>query len=177
MLIIHEAGNLFVGDDAPNNGKHLNLQTIKLPTLEEKTVDHFAGGAIGEISIGGMGLSKLESTFKVAGYDPQIMSQFGLGSYESLPFTYYGALRDKQGGRLIELKVIMFGRLTKIDGDEHQRGDLLGHDHAISEILKYSVFYDGKEKYWYDWNTSDWRVDGVSPMADRRNILRIGGGQ
>ncbi|ACI92724.1 putative phage major tail tube protein [Afipia carboxidovorans OM5] len=177
MLIIHEAGALFVGDDGPDNGKHVNLLTIKLPTLEEKTSTHFAGGAIGEISVGGLGLSPLEATFKLAGYDPQTMSQFGLGAAGSRPYTYYGALRDKQGGRVIELKSIMYGRLTKIEGDEYQRGDLLGHDHAISEILRYQVYYDGKEKYFYDFFNSDWRVDGVSQNADVRNILRIGGGQ
>lgn len=176
MLVIQEAMTLFVGDDGPNNGKHLNLTSIKLPTLEEKSTDHFAGGAIGEISISGLGLSKLESTFKISGYDPQSMSQFGLGSKQQLPFTVYGALRDKQGGNLIELKCIMRGRMTKLEGDESRRGDLLGHDHTIMDIYHYELWYDKKEKYYYDFFTSDWRVDGISQNADVRNILRIGGG-
>ena len=175
-LIINEAATLFVGDDGPDNGKHLNLTSIQLPTLEEKTADHFAGGAIGEISIGGLGLSKLESTFKLIGFDPQSMSQFGLGTKQSLPYTCYAAVRDKQGGRAIEVKAIMQGRLIKIAPDETRRGELMGHDHSIAEILRYQLWFDGKEKYFYDFFTSDWRVDGVSQNADVRNILRISGG-
>lgn len=174
-LIIQEAVNLFVGDDGPGNGKHLNLVSIKLPSLEERSQDHFAGGAIGEISIGGLGLNKLESTFKIVGFDPQVMSAFGLNARQSLPFTCYGGLRDKQGGRLIEIKAIMQGRLGKIEPDETRRGELMGHDHMIHEILRYQLWYDNKEKYFYDFFTAEWRVDGVSQNADLRNILRISG--
>lgn len=176
MLIINEAFNLFVGDDGPNNSKHLNIQGLQLPTLEEKTADHLPGGAIGEIGIGGLGLSKLECTFKLAGYDPQVMSQFGLGSRQGLPYTFYGAMRDKQGGRVIEVKSVMQGRLVRLATDELRRGDPTGHDHSITEILRYTLWFDGKEKYFYDFFTTDWRVDGVTQNADVRNILRIGGG-
>jgi P2 family phage contractile tail tube protein len=112
MLFFHEATNLFVGDNGPNNSKHLSLESVKLPTLEEITADHHAGGAIGAVKIGGLGLNALEVSFKIKGYDPQIMSQFGLGNRGRLPFTIYGAVRDKKAGRLVELKAVLEGRLT-----------------------------------------------------------------
>lgn len=172
-LFIQEAVNLFVGDDGPNNSKHLVLSTIKLPALEEKSQTHFAGGAIGEVSIGGLGLSALESTFGIKGHDPQIMSQFGLGQRRSQNYTVYGAVRDIKGNRPIELKAVMQGRLARLEGDELARGELVGHNHAIHEILHYQLWFDKQEKYYYDFFTSEWRVDGVTQNADIRNILRI----
>lgn len=174
-LFIQEATNLFVGDDGPDNSKHLTLDTLKLPTFEEKSQSHHAGGAIGEITIGNLGLNALECTFGVKGYDPQIMSQFGLGLRRSLPFTVYGAIRDLQGGGVVELKCIMQGRLAKLEGDDLKRGELIGHSHTIQEILHYQVMFGNKEKFYYDFFTSDWRVDGVSQNGDIRSILRIPG--
>ena len=166
---------LFVGDDGNDNSKHLNIESVKLPTLEEASQEHNAGGAIGAITIGSLGLKALEVSFKVKGFDPQIMSQFGLGGSNSLPYTCYGAIRDKKGGGLIELKVVMRGRLGKMDSDELKRGDLVGHDHMIHEITHYEMWWNQREKYYYDWLASDWRVDGVSQNADVRQILRIPG--
>jgi P2 family phage contractile tail tube protein len=174
-LFIFEAMNLMVGDDGNDNSKHLNLDSVKLPTLEETSQDHNPGGGIGEISIGNLGLKKLEVTFKIKGFDPQIMSQFGLGGANSLPYTCYGAIRDKKGGSLIEVKAVMRGRLGKLESDELKRGDLIGHDHMIHEITHYELWWNQKEKYYYDFFASDWRVDGVSANADQRAILRIPG--
>lgn len=174
-LMIHEATNLFVGDDGPNNSKHLNLESVKLPTLEEIMQTFYPGGAIGEIEVGGLGLRKLEMTFKVKGHDPQILSQFGLGTRERRPYTCYGLVRDKQGNRPVELKAIVHARLGRIEGDELKTGELIGHDHALHEIWHYELYWDGKEKYFYDFQSSDWRVDGIAQNSDMRNILRIPG--
>lgn len=174
-LFIQEAVNLFVGDDGPNNSKHLVLEGLKLPTLEEIAQKHYAGGAIGEIEVGGLGLKALQSTFKIKGYDPQIMSQFGLGTRANMPFTIYGAIRDKKGNSYKELKAVLHGRLAKVEVDDMKRGELIGADHMIHEIVHYELFWDKAEKYYYDYFTSEWRVDGASQNAAIRNILRIPG--
>jgi phage tail tube protein FII len=173
-LLIQEAANLYVGDDTPNANKRNNLTSLKLPTLEEISASHHAGGAIGEIEVGGLGLRALQLTFKLAGHDPQVQSQFGLGQRGRQPFTTYGLIRDKGiSNRAIEVKAIAWGRLGRIEGDEFTRGDsLLGHDHMVHEILRYGVWFDGAEKYYYDWETGTWRVDGVDQNADERSILR-----
>jgi P2 family phage contractile tail tube protein len=173
-LLIQEGANLYVGDDTPNANKRNNLASIKLPTMEEITATHHAGGAIGAINVGGLGLSPLEATFKQTGWDPQTLSQFGLGQRGRQPYTCYGIVRDKGiSNRAIEVKAIMWARLTRIESDEFTRGDsLLGHDHTLSEILRYGVWFDGAEKYYYDWEAGTWRVDGVDQNADERSILR-----
>lgn len=172
MLYVQEAANLFVGDDTPNASKHHNLMSIALPTLEEKSSDHYAGGAIGEIAIGGLGLNKIESSFKLMGYDPQVQSKFGVAN---TPFTCYGLIRDKMSNRPIEVKSILWGRIGRIGTDEFSRGNPMQHDLMIHEILRYICYFDGVEKYWYDWKTSDWRIDGSQRNADERRILRIPG--
>jgi len=173
-LLIQEGTNLYVGDDAPNANKRNNLSSIQLPTMEEISSTHHAGGAIGEIEVGGLGLKAFQATFKVAGWDPQIMSQFGLGTRGRIPYTSYGLIRDKGiSNRAIEVKAIMWGRLGKIEGEAFERGDkILGHDHMIHEILRYIVYFDKQEKWYYDWETGTWRVDGVDQNQDERDILR-----
>jgi len=173
-LLIQEAVNLYVGDDAPNANKRNNLASIKLPTLEEITSSHHAGGALGAIEVGGLGLAALEATFKQTGWDPQTLSQFGLGQRGRIPYTCYGLVRNKDiTNKAIEVKAIMWGRLARIESDEFSRGDnLIGHDHTIKEILRYAVYFDGAEKYYYDWENGTWRVDGVDQNADERRILR-----
>ena len=74
----------------------------------------------------------------------------------------YGAIRDKRGNGLIELKSVMEGRLAKIEGDDLQRAELASHDHTFHEIWHYELWWDKKEKFFYDFLTSEWRVDGVS---------------
>jgi P2 family phage contractile tail tube protein len=173
LVLIQEAVSLFVTDTGPDNGKHLTLESVQVPTLEEKSQDYYAGGAIGELAVGGLGLSKLEVTFKCKGHDPQILSQFGLGSVARRPFTVYGLLRDKKTNKAIETKGVIEGRLAKINSDEQSRGALIGHDYMIHEIVYYELSYDKKQKYLYDWFNSIWSVDGVVQNQDMRDILRI----
>ncbi|MFC2252503.1 phage major tail tube protein [Labrys portucalensis] len=173
-LIIQEAANIFLGDDSPDNSKHRSLASVKLPALEELTQNHHGGGAIGAIEIGGLGLKELDCTFKLNGWDPQAMSMFGLGAGRQ-NFTVRGLLRNKDlTNRPITIRAIINARLVSITSDEFKRGDLLGHDYALKEIFRYQVFYDGAEKYFYDFLTSEWRVDGVDQNAEERAALGIG---
>ena len=175
-LFIQEGLNLFLGDDGPNNSKHQNIEDVKLPELEELTQNFHPGGAIGQVEVGGMGLKALEFTFKIKGWDPQVLSQFGVGSKNMLPYTFYGMVRDKNGNLPLEVKAIVRGRMTKVGMDNIKRGDLMGSDFAIREVLHYELYFDKVEKYFYDFFGSDWRVDGVDQFADERTILRIPSG-
>ncbi len=82
-LYILEAANLFCGDDDPSNSKHLAIQEFKLPDLQAIYQDHHAGGARVQIELE-VGIQKFEPTFKLAGYDPDLLAQFGLGSKTSI---------------------------------------------------------------------------------------------
>lgn len=171
-IYVMEAVNLFVGDHDPTASKHLTIQEMKLPTLQAIYADHHAGGALVQIEIE-LGIQKLEPTFKLAGVDPALLREFGLGSRLKNVFTAYGKIIDKRAGRAIEAKSIMEGRLGKIEPDAFQRGELMGHEYAINEITHYELWFDEKEMIVWDFYTNTWRVNGVDENADTNRILRI----
>ena len=172
-VIIWEAANLFAGDDDPANSKHLTIQNIQLWQPKEKTQEHHPGGGIGAITIGGLGFEPPEVNFKLVGSDAQTKALFGIGSNGTRPYTIYGALRDKNGGRLIERKVVVFGRMTEVGENEFKRGELIEQDHTITEVTHYELWEDKKEVYYYDFFGSVWRVNGTNQLATTNAILRI----
>lgn len=172
-VIIWESANLYAGDNGPNNSKHLTLQSIIIPQLKEKRAEHTPGGGVAAISIGMMTLEALEVAFKLAGTDPQTKAQFGLGATGSQFYTIYGVLRDKNGGRAIERKAVVKGRLVECLEEEFTRGKVTTQDHKISEITHYELYEDKAEVYYYDFFSSIWRVGGADQRADVNAILRI----
>lgn len=173
-IYVMEAANLFCGDDDPTQSKHLTLDQLKLPVLQEKQVNHHPGGSLFEIQMS-MGHQALEATFNLKGLDPQLLGQFGLGSRIRQRYTAHGVVRDKKTNRAIETKAIMEGRLSKNEMDAFRRGEFIGHDYMIGEIMHYELFFDGAEKIYWDFFTQEWRVDGRSENADERRILRLAG--
>ena len=172
-LIVNHAFNLFVGDAGPDNTKHLIIKNLKLPDMEELTQAHHSGGSWGGIEVGGLGMKELMCQFKLTGWDVQTMSQFGINNRVMYPFTAYGNAMSKATGRNIPIKTVMKGRLVSIKRPEMKRGELLEVDHEIKEILHYEEYHDNQEKYWWDWQSTVWRVDGVVQNQDEINNLAI----
>lgn len=172
QLYILEAANLFCGDHDPSKSKHLTLEEIKLPTLQAMYADHHPGGGLVQVEVE-VGVEKLEATFKLKGFDPDLLGQFGLGSSGRKTYTVYGAVRDKRSGRAIEVKAILEARLGKIEGDAFKRGEAQSHDYALNEIMRYEVWFDGKEKILWDFFTNEYRVDAIDQYSDINKILRI----
>jgi len=171
-LFIIEAANLFCGSHDPSNSKHLSIQELKLPTLEADYQDHQPGGSRVGIEIE-VGIKKLEPTFKLVGFDPALLIQFGLGSKVKNLYTAYGEIKDRRTGKSTELRAVMEGRLGKIEADAYKRGDLPATDYAINEITHYEVYFDGQEKIFWDFWTNAWRVNGTDENATTNAILRI----
>ncbi|ELT47216.1 phage major tail tube protein [Brucella intermedia] len=171
-LYILEAANLFCGDADPTNSKHLAIQELKLPDLQAIYQDHHAGGARVQIEIE-VGIQKLEPTFKLAGFDPAVMTQFGLGSKIKNVYTAYGEIKDRRTGGSIEMKAIMEGRLGRVAPDAFQRGEVAANEYAINELTHYEIWWGGSEKLFWDFWTNQWRIDGVDQNEATNRILRI----
>ncbi|HVR54266.1 MAG TPA: phage major tail tube protein [Pseudorhodoferax sp.] len=169
-----EMANLFCGDHDPQKSKHLTLEELKLPDLQEETTDHTPGGGIGSIDIAVGGISKLEPTFKLKGWDPLLMREFGIGTSTAKRFTAYGVIRDKKTGRQFEAKAVLEGRLSRIAPDAFTRGDAMGHEYGISEVYHYELFFDGAEEVYFDLWTNTVRIGGEDRFATANRILRIG---
>lgn len=175
-VFIMEAANLFVGDHDPQNSKFLTLEELKLPDLQETMVDHTPGGGKFGVEFGVGVVEKLEPTFKLKGWDMPLLRNFGLGSKSRRPFTAYGVVRDKKTGKALEAKAIMEGRLSRVAPDAFTRGETMGHEYAINEVLHYELFFDGSEEIYWDFFTNTFRLGGVDPDPDFNNILRISNG-
>lgn len=173
-LFLWEGANLFAGDHDPTSSNHLTLETIKLPELEEMMSEHHPGGSKVQVEVG-VGIKKLEPTFKTKGFQPHLLRLFGLGSGLKKTFTVYQAYNDKRTGRIIENKAIIVGRLGKIAPDEGKRGEVQGHDYAINEVWRYEVYFDGKEELYWSFETGEFRVGGQSTNRETNAILRIPG--
>jgi phage tail tube protein FII len=170
-----EGMNIFPGTDMTDRSKHLTLTNLTLPDLEEKTVEHRGGGAIGALDIGTGSLNALMVKFKLGAIDAQAMGLFGIGAIQVQPYTIYGVARDKLNGGAFEEKVIIWGRMTKLAANEFKRGDQTEQDHEIKQIIHYEYYFNTKEIFWYDVKSNDWRVNGASQNGDANAILRIGG--
>jgi uncharacterized protein len=176
-IYIPEALNIFVTDQGPDNSKHLTISDVTLPVLKEKTMEHHPGGAIGSIQIGGLGIEPLDLGFKLVGVDPQSLAQFGIGAAGArVPYTVYGAVRDKQTGKAIALQCMCLGRMVEASSGTFKRGDANQQTHKIQEITLYSLFWNNAELYYYDFFNSIWRVNGVSQVSDVNAILQISSG-
>lgn len=171
-IYIMESVNLFCGDDDPTNSKHLTLEEMKFPDLSAIYVDHMPGGAPVGIEVE-VGISKLEPTFKLKGFDFPLLRQFGLGSRIKHRYTAYGAIRDKRSGKLLESKGILEARLGKIEGEAIKRGEAAAHDYALNEVTHYELWMDGTREFYWDFWTNTLEIGGTSQTSDSNRILRI----
>lgn len=169
-----EAVNLFCNDHDPDQSKHLTISELKLPDLAEIFVDHHPGGSNVAVEFA-MGVQKLEPTFKLNGYDPDLLTQFGLSTRYRNMFTAYGVIRDQRTGREIESKSRIEARLGRVAPDSYQRGELQGHEYAMNSVTHYEIWFNGVEKIFWDFFTNAWRVDGVDQNKEANSILRIPG--
>ena len=169
---VMEAATLFCGDHDPTASKHLTLSELQLPALQEMFVDHHPGGSRVQIELP-VGIQKLEPSFKLLGWDPDLLGQFGLGSAATKMYTAYGVVRDKKSGVAIQAKAIMEGRIGKIESETFKRGEVQHHDYSINGVTHYELWFDGKEKVYWDFFSTEWRIDGVAQNDDERRLLNL----
>lgn len=183
-LIVLEAVNLICGDEgdnvSPGESTHLELQELKLPGLEEGFVDHNAGGSMLGIEVP-MNINRLEATFNLAGWKPEVMSMIARSSIGYSRFTAYGVLRDRKTGNANDMRADLWGRLGRVNPTAYRKGDLQAHEYAIRAITHYELAYQTgpgteKELYYFDFFSSERRVGGIDLNKEINQILRIPGG-
>lgn len=171
---IMEAVNLFAGDHDPSNSKHLTLEEFKLPDLQEMYQEHMPGGGAVQVEFA-VGIQKLEPTFKLKGFDPELLTQFGLGSKRLTRFTGYGVMRDQRTGEAIQSIASIEGRLGKVAPDAYKRGELNGDEYSISQVMHYELSFGGRELIYWDFFTNTLRMNGVDQQAETNRMLGIEG--
>jgi P2 family phage contractile tail tube protein len=157
-----DMANLFAGDDDPTKSQFMVIETIKLPMLQEKTKEHMPGGGVMGVKIGMRAIEPLEVTFKLRGFNPDVMNKFGLSSPHRHRYTIRGSVRDLREGNSFPVVAVVEGRLVKVAADDFRREDGIAHDYEIAEIMKYQLMWNNQEKYYIDFFAGPigWRVDG-----------------
>ena len=167
-----DAANLFVGDDDPTNSLFLILKNVKLPSLEEVTKEHMGGGAVAGIELGMRAIQPLKFPFQLEGFNPEQISRFMPGSGR-IKYTMRGNIRDIRDHTDLEVKAVIEGRMTKVEMSEFEKEKGINTDYEIKEVAFYSLFYNGVEKFYFDYfsGPAGVRMDG-QPMfpALSRNL-------
>lgn len=173
-VYLMKAVNLFCGDHDPTKSKHLTIAELKLPDLQAIYADHAPGGGMVSVEFE-VGVEKLEPTFKLNGFDPDLMAEFGLGAKIRNVFTAYGVIQDQRTGREIESKAVIEARLGRVAPDAFTRGEMQGHEYAMNSVVRYDLFFDNSPLIEWDFFTNKWRIKGVDQNAETNRILRIPG--
>lgn len=116
-----------------------------------------------------MGYEKLEFSFKMPGFDPQILKLFGLRPGFENPFMITGALVDEDGTEHSAVMTIR-GFLKQADAGTWKGGDQAENDYMVS-VNYYKLEVDGDPIYEMD--DFDILVGGVSQRAGIRNALLL----
>lgn len=64
-------------------------------------------------------------------------------------------------------------RLGKIEGDAFKRGEAQSHDYALNQVMHYELWFDNREKLWWDFFTNEYWLDGIDHNAEANRIIRI----
>lgn len=177
-----ESVNMICGDtgdgSAPGVSTHLVLQELKLPGLEENYVDHAPGGAAIAIEIP-THMNRLEATFNLAGWDPEIMTFISREERRYQRFSVYGLIRDRRTSEALQGYAVIEGRIGRVNPTAFRKGDLMAHEYSIRAITHYELYMQlGKgeepwEVYWWDFFTSTKRIGGEDQNKDLVKLLAL----
>lgn len=169
--LIMEGANLFVGND-PTASNHLILSELRLPSLERNYVDHAAGGGAVAIEVD-THLNKLEASFTLAGWQPQVIGFIHGGDQT---FQIYGLVRDRRSGRALEAMAIIQGRIGRVTPSPYSRGTVMGHDYAIRAIMHYTLTLDFQPIFSWDWYSNSIFTNQSNEMLGMLGMFQRGFG-
>jgi len=162
---------LYVND---NTNLALDIETLKLPPLEEITETFQPGGADMEIEIGGLGVKALTMQFKLKSHTPETIGLFGGAPGARNNFTGKKLVISEEDGSEHEHAIDVVGRLSKIDGEEMSAGKATGYDHEIKSIWTYTEYWDGRVMHRFNFAKGGWDVRNFEPVNESRRRVLFG---
>jgi len=158
--------NLFVD----GKGQAGQLQGFTPPKLELKMEEYRAGGMFSSVDIE-MGLNKLECSFSLFGYDPEVLALMGVRSGTGTPYIARAALEDFDG-TVTGMKYTMRGKMKVQDHGELKPGELSPLKCDLS-LAYYKLEHGNRIIHEIDVENMVYIVDGVDIMAAQRAALGI----
>jgi P2 family phage contractile tail tube protein len=173
--MVLDAAAIFVGDDDPTDAEFLSIKSVKIPALRERTKDHSGGGAVMAIQIGMRYIEPLELTFRLEGFNERPMGRFMSSGPERINYTIRGSVRDLRTHAERPVRAIINGRMTKVEPGDFSKDQGIETDYQIMEILRYQLFIDNVEKYYFDYfaGPAGVRIDGTEPFRSMARNLGL----
>jgi uncharacterized protein len=152
----------------------LDIETMKLPTLEEITETFQPGGSDLEIEIGGLGVKALSLEFKLKSHTPESLALFGGAPGVRNSFTGKKLVISEEDGKEHEHAIDVQGRLNKIDGEALAAGKATGYDHTIGSIWTYTEYWDSRVMHRFNFKKGGWDIRNFEPVNDSRRRILFG---
>ncbi|ASV85971.1 phage major tail tube protein [Ochrobactrum quorumnocens] len=141
---------------------------VTLPVPTEKLEELRNAGMIMPIDVP-LGYEKLESGFKMSGFDPQVIQLFGLAVGQEREFMITGALAHEDG-TVVNATAYIRGRLMKNDHGSWKPGDMAENDYGIT-VRYYRLEVEGRTIL--EMSPFDVSVGGTSVTQSIRNALLV----
>lgn len=145
------------------------IQTLTLPTLTAKMEEFRGGGMDAPVELD-MGMEKLEGTFELAEYNPDIIALFGLASADT-QLTARGAMR-RDGEAAVPVIVNMTGAIKEMDPGDWTAGDM--STGTFGYTLRYfKLIVGGRELVEVDKVNMIRRISGVDQLESIRTAIGV----
>jgi P2 family phage contractile tail tube protein len=143
------------------------IETLTLPTITLK-MEEFRGGGMDAPVEHDMGMEKLEGTFQLQEYNPDIMALLGQANVQ---LTARGAIR-RDGEDAAAVVVNMTGMIKQKEPGDWKAGE--SSMPTFSYTLRYyKLTVDGREIYEIDKVNMVRRVNGVDQLATIRQAIGV----
>lgn len=157
--------NLFVD----GRGYAGRAEEVSPPKLTIKTEELRAGGMDVPATID-MGMEKLEASFSLVEYDPELLKQFGVVSGNAVQLTLRGALVDDT--TTTPMVIGLRGMFTEMDMGKFKAGDKATMQCTVA-CRYYSLEIGGRKLIEIDVDNMTRVIDGVDKLAEIRSALGI----
>lgn len=145
------------------------VDTLTLPKLTLKTEEYRGGGMDAPVELD-MGMEKLEGTFALAEYNPDMMALYGLAS-PNTQLTARGAMR-RDGEDAVAVVVNMTGQVKEVDPGDWKAGDMSTGTFAYA--LRYlKITIGGRVVVEIDKVNMIRRIDGVDQLQSIRTAIGV----
>lgn len=145
------------------------IQTMTLPTLTVQMEEFRGGGMDSPVDLD-MGVEKLEGSFELAEYNPDIIALFGLAS-PNTQLTARGAMR-RDGEAAVPVVVNMTGAIKELDSGDWTAGEMSSGTFTYS-LRYFKLSVGGRELVEIDKVNMIRRISGVDQLETIRTAIGV----
>lgn len=146
------------------------IEELTPPSLRLLT-EEFRGGGMDVAVDVPMGMEKLEASFSLKGYSPEVLKLFGLAPGNSIPLIFRGALEDDDG-TVKAVVMTMRGFLREVDPGSWQPGQMAPLRGTVS-LRYFKQTIDGELIHEIDADNMTRVINGVDQLAAQRQALAV----